>query len=438
MREAGIVYASADVLDMLGQIEHMDGRPDQATEPLGAADALRVRLHSPIWGPAAERHERLLDDLRALLGEDVFTELYARGQALAPATPKSSPRASPTGRRRGARGLAWPPWRPSRTSSTSSSATAARCAAAAAARRRRGAAALLPRLSERSLYLRFHGLPQLDERLVEPVLEPDWEERGALLGALMGDDGEEVVAVANYVRLRDPTVAEAAFAVADALPAARHRHAAARAARAARGVGRGRALRRGGDGGQPHMLGVFEAVGFELTRELAGGEIEVEFPLATTEAFETSVAERDHVAVTASVRPFFEPRSVAVIGASQRRGSIGGELFRNILRRRLRRRRLPGEPGRRPVAGRARLPVGRGDRRSGRPGRDLRPAAAVLGAAEQALRHGVRALVVISAGFAEIGSRGRERQEQLLALVRSYGARLIGPNCLGIAVAGPA
>ena len=79
------------------------------------------------------------------------------------------------------------------------------------------------------------------------------------------------------------------------------------------------------------MLGVFEAVGFELTRELAGGEIEVQFPIAPTERYETRVAERDHLAVVASLRPFFEPRSVAVIGASRRRGSIGGELFRNIL-----------------------------------------------------------------------------------------------------------
>ena len=65
------------------------------------------------------------------------------------------------------------------------------------------------------------------------------------------------------------------------------------------------------------------------------------------------------------------------------------------------------------------------------------PAPAVLAAAEQALRKGVRALVVISAGFAEVGSEGAERQEQLLALVRAHGARLIGPNCLGIAAAGP-
>ena len=58
----------------------------------------------------------------------------------------------------------------------------------------------------------------------------------------------------------------------------------------------------------------------------------------------------------------------------------------------------------------------------------------MLEAAEEALRKGVRALCVISSGFAETGAEGRERQEQLLALVRAHGARLLGPNCLGIAV----
>src|SRR5207302_9770324 len=65
------------------------------------------------------------------------------------------------------------------------------------------------------------------------------------------------------------------------------------------------------------------------------------------------------------------------------------------------------------------------------------PGERVLAAAEAALDRGVRALCVISAGFAETGSEGAERQERLLALVRSHGARLIGPNCLGIAVSGP-
>ena len=59
----------------------------------------------------------------------------------------------------------------------------------------------------------------------------------------------------------------------------------------------------------------------------------------------------------------------------------------------------------------------------------------MIDAAEEALRAGVKALCVISAGFAETGREGAEREERLLALVRAYGTRLIGPNCLGIAVA---
>ena len=45
----------------------------------------------------------------------------------------------------------------------------------------------------------------------------------------------------------------------------------------------------------------------------------------------------------------------------------------------------------------------------------------------------MRALCVVSAGFAELGHEGAERQDRLLALVRTHGARLVGPNCLGIA-----
>jgi RimJ/RimL family protein N-acetyltransferase len=72
------------------------------------------------------------------------------------------------------------------------------------------------RLSEQSLYLCFHGLRAVEAGLVEPFLDPDWSERGALVGSLAGEgDGNGVVAVANYVRLRDPSRAEIAFAVAD-------------------------------------------------------------------------------------------------------------------------------------------------------------------------------------------------------------------------------
>jgi acetyl coenzyme A synthetase (ADP forming)-like protein len=292
-------------------------------------------------------------------------------------------------------------------------------------------------LSERSLYLRFHGFPDLGTRVVEPLLEPDWEERGALLGTLSDADGEHVVAVANYARLRDPALAEAAFAVAD-----EHQR---------RGIGT-RLLERLAEQAAEvgierfvaevlpenrSMLGVFEAAGFELTREYAGGEIEVQFPIAPTESYRERVEARDHAAVTASLRSFFEPRSVAVVGASRRRGSIGGELFRNILAGDFAGAAYPVNRDGEPVAGvRAYRSVEEIPEAVELVVISL-PAKAVLGAAEEALRKGVRALVVISAGFAEVGAEGAHRQEQLLALVRAHGARLIGPNCLGIAAAGP-
>ncbi|HXG75055.1 MAG TPA: GNAT family N-acetyltransferase [Gaiellaceae bacterium] len=292
-------------------------------------------------------------------------------------------------------------------------------------------------LSERSLYLRFHGFPRVGPELVEQVLDPDWTERGALVGTFAEDGRERVVAVGNYQRLRDPTVAEAAFAVADAY---QRRGIGTRlveqlAERAGRvGIERfvAEVLPDNRD-----MLGVFESLGFELTRELAGGEVEIQFPIATTERYEARVDERDHVAVTASLRPFFEPRTVAVIGASRRRGSIGGELFRNVLEADFAGAAYPVNRDGSPVAG------VRGYRSIAEVPDEVDlaviavPAASVLEAAEEALRKGVRALVVISAGFAETGREGAERQEELLALVRAHGARLIGPNCLGISVAGP-
>jgi RimJ/RimL family protein N-acetyltransferase len=81
--------------------------------------------------------------------------------------------------------------------------------------RSRRARPLLRGLSQRSLFLRFHGIPRVDARLVEPVLDPDWAERGALLASVADDGEDRIVALANYVRLRDPRSAEVAFAVAD-------------------------------------------------------------------------------------------------------------------------------------------------------------------------------------------------------------------------------
>ena len=290
-------------------------------------------------------------------------------------------------------------------------------------------------LSDQSLYLRFHGHPSVDARLVAQDLEPDWVERGALLGAVAADDGERVVALASYVRLRERDVAEVAFAVADSYQG---RGIGTRlleqlAARAAE-HGIVRFVAEVIAENQP-MLRVFAEAGFSVSRTRSGGVVEVTFPIAVTADYAARVAERDHSAVAASLRPFFEPRSVVVFGASPRRGTIGGELFRNILGGDFTGTASPinrsGESvaGVRGYASVADVPDAV----------DLAvicvPAAAVLEAAEAALSKGVRALIVISAGFAEVGTEGAEQQRRLLALVRAHGARLIGPNCLGVASA---
>ena len=286
-------------------------------------------------------------------------------------------------------------------------------------------------LSDRSRYLRFHGFPALGPKLIAPFLEPDWEERGALAGWLDG----RVVALANFVRLRDPRRAEAAFTVADDFQG--------------RGIGT-RLLEQlaslAADAGierfvaevmpdNRNMLVVFRDAGFDITRELEGGSVEVHFPIAPTAHYRKQVAARDHLAVRASLRPFFEPACVAVIGASARRGSIGSELFRNVLAADFTGAAYPVNRGGDPVAG-----VHGYTRVADIPDTvDLvvicLPGEHVLDAAQEALEAGVRALVVISAGFAEIGAEGRVRQEQLLELVRAHGARMIGPNCLGISSA---
>ena len=286
-------------------------------------------------------------------------------------------------------------------------------------------------LTPESRYLRFHGFPALGPKLVEPFVAPDWEERGSLIGFLEG----RIVALANYARLRDPLEAEVAFTVGDGYQR--------------RGIGT-RLLERlatlAAENGiaefvatvlpeNRKMLAVFRDAGFNAVRELSGGEVEVHFPIASTEHYRDAVAARDHVAVRASLQPFFEPASVAVIGASSRRGSIGGELFRNILTADFKGSAYPVNRKGDPVAGvhgyagvgeipdTVELAV------------ICLPGEAVIDAAREALEAGVRALVVISAGFAEIGAEGVARQEELIALTRSHGARLIGPNCLGIASA---
>jgi acetate---CoA ligase (ADP-forming) len=287
------------------------------------------------------------------------------------------------------------------------------------------------------VYQRFHGFPAIRQETIEPFLDPDWHDRGALIGTMSSDEGDLVVALANYVRLRDPARAEVAFAVADALQGQGvGTRLLEQLAASAAAEGISTFVAEVMPENQP-MLRVFADAGFAVSRRLEGGTTEVRLSIAPTEEYRAAVDERDHVAVAASLEPFFKPKTVAVVGASTRRGSIGGELFRNILDSDFDGIVYPVNPTAGSVAGVRAYPS-----ISDIPDPvDLAvfclPGEAVLDEAEAALQKGTKALCVISAGFAETGADGVRRQEQLLARVRAHGARLIGPNCLGIFSAGP-
>ncbi|HEV2931644.1 MAG TPA: acetate--CoA ligase family protein [Streptosporangiaceae bacterium] len=125
----------------------------------------------------------------------------------------------------------------------------------------------------------------------------------------------------------------------------------------------------------------------------------------------------------------FNPRRVALVGASDRAGSVGRLLWDNLAD-------FPGEV----------LPVCQAATVGGRPAYpDLRdvpgqvdlaviatPAAAVPGIVAAAAAKGVAAVVVLSAGFAETGSDGARLQAEAVGAARVGGVRLVGPNCFGV------
>ncbi|MEP7104810.1 MAG: acetate--CoA ligase family protein, partial [Chloroflexota bacterium] len=179
------------------------------------------------------------------------------------------------------------------------------------------------------------------------------------------------------------------------------------------------------------MLGVFRHSGYQLKTSSLQGSLRVEFPTEQTEASQDRFAEREHQSAVAAMRQFFEPASIAVVGASGRPRSIGGEVFRNLLQSGFSGPVYPVSPH--PVV----QSVAAYPDVEATPGAVelavvVVPAAGVVEAARACARRGVRGLVVISAGFAESGPEGRARQAELLEVCRDSGMRLIGPNCMGI------
>jgi acetyl coenzyme A synthetase (ADP forming)-like protein len=185
------------------------------------------------------------------------------------------------------------------------------------------------------------------------------------------------------------------------------------------------------------MLHVFRESGFPIEVGAIAGQLHVTFPTSfTSEAIER-FEKRETIAAVNALKLFFNPRAVAVVGASRQRGTIGGEIFHNLLAFGFNGPVYPVNPTAEVVQS---IPAYATIEAIPGPV-DLAiivvPANRVVEVATGCGRKGVKALVVISMGFSETGAEGQSQQAELVRVCRAAGMRLIGPNCMGIANTDP-
>jgi acetyl coenzyme A synthetase (ADP forming)-like protein len=289
------------------------------------------------------------------------------------------------------------------------------------------------RLSPESIYYRFFSpIPTLPEPQLHRLAEVDYRDRFALVAEL----DAQVVAVVRYDR-KDDTGAEVALVVEDdqqrrGLATVMLEHLAA--------VARSNGIERFDAEILPdnrRMLDVFHHAGFAITSRYDEGVIELSFPLAPSDDLDEHVEDRERRAVVASIRRILCPSSIAVIGASRTPGTIGFELVHNLVRGGFTGQIMPVNPRAGTIAGiEAYSAVG------GTPTPpDLAiiavPAEAVAGVVAECGAAHVGEIVIISSGFAELGTGGRAVEQEIVRTARRYGMRIIGPNCMGLANTNP-
>jgi acetyl coenzyme A synthetase (ADP forming)-like protein len=285
-------------------------------------------------------------------------------------------------------------------------------------------------LGPESRYFRFFRIKEdLNDQEVEYFTQVDYEDRMALIGLIDG----RMVGVARYDRDNtDPSTAEVAFAVADSEQGrglgtqllqllTNHARASGLVSFRAYVLSENR-----------QMMRLFRNTGYELTRTIEDGVFTVDFPVA--ESLRAAEVEADHEkrAVAASLLPLFFPRSVAVIGASTDKTSIGGKLFHNILSESFSGPLYPVNPKAKVVNSVRAYPSILDVPDEVDLAYIVVPQRFVLDVVRQCAEAGVRGIVVISAGFSEVGGQGVDDEAELLDIVRGSGIRMVGPNCMGL------
>jgi acyl-CoA synthetase (NDP forming)/GNAT superfamily N-acetyltransferase len=282
-------------------------------------------------------------------------------------------------------------------------------------------------MSPDNIYLRFFNASPLSAGREGQRL---CREPGDGYAALLAVSGEQIVGCASYESLRDGKAAEVAFAVADGMHrkgiatlllehlVVRARHDGIPAFVASTLVE------------NTEMLHVFADAGLPVQRRLEDGvfDITVPVPSEDPDEFLSAVERREGSADIASLRHIFAPASVAVIGASRRKGTAGRAILDNIHNDGFQGPLYAVNPHARYLGGVKCVPSVAELPEAPELAVIAVPPPLVTQVAEGCGARGVKALVVITAGL-DTGACA-----DLLAICRRHGMRLVGPNCFGVAV----
>ena len=293
-------------------------------------------------------------------------------------------------------------------------------------------------LSESSKQYRFFGLARPTAKMIDGFCDnSDPHKHLSLVVTRSSGSSPRIIATGNYVAANE-TTAEIAMAVDDefqgkgigTLLLERLSLLAA-----ANGLRRFWAVTMAEN--QP-MLDVFRNSGFECHSHADNNYVEIDLSVLPTEASVARAEIRDRISTVASLRPFFHPRAVAVVGASRNPDSVGSRVLQGLIAAGFRGAIYPINPHASSIASLTAYPSVAVLPEAPDLAVITVPRDAVLSVIDDCAARGVKAVVVVTAGFAETGVEGSELQRKLVEKVRGYGMRIVGPNCLGLINTDPA
>ncbi|MFD1659257.1 GNAT family N-acetyltransferase [Streptomyces caeni] len=284
-------------------------------------------------------------------------------------------------------------------------------------------------MSPENLRMRFFAVNRRSGALAaERACNPPHAGYGALLAERHG----RVIGLAEYDTGGEPDGAEISIAVADGLHhrgvgtlLVEHLIAAARAA----GI---TTFQADALSENREVLRLFTDLGLRMVRRFEGPEVRWTFALDENDAYLSAVEERGRAADVASLEPLLRPEVVAVVGAGRKPGSVGRAILHHLHAGGFTRRLFAVNPSVSSVLGVPCHPSVSALPKTPDLVVVAVPAAAVPATAEECGKAGVRALLVVTAGL------DSAQAEALMTACRTYGMRLVGPNCLGISNTDPA